>query len=207
MTGTMPTPETTADGPPHTTAVTRRSRDDVVDVSLRLLDEGGLAGLSMRNIAAALGVRPSALYWHFPNKQSILAAVSDAILARAVTPDAPPSEEGAESRRAAVVRASLAVRDALLSTSDGAEVVASTIALGLGERRPDTCIRAALDTLAPGLAATAAATIATYLLGHTQQWQQRRFAEGIGLVEPAPDDERLEFVAGLDLLLDGVDSR
>lgn len=204
----------------------RRSRADVVAVALRLLDEGGLAGLSMRNIATALSLQPSALYWHFPNKQSILAAVADALLAPVVAVSGaagdeqdPPGETSSvpargtasggndDDWRSAARRAALQVRGALLSATDGAEVVASTLALGLGERDPAVPIARALGTTASGPSASAARTITTYLLGHTQHWQQRRFAERLGLAEVSTTDERTEFLVGLDLLLDGVASR
>jgi len=48
-----------------------------------LLDELGLPDLTMRRLASTLEVQPSALYWHFPNKQALLASVADQIIARA----------------------------------------------------------------------------------------------------------------------------
>lgn len=168
----------------------RRSRGDVVTAAMRLLDEGGLAGMSMRTLAHALDVQASALYWHFPNKQSILAAVADRIVARArITPESTIDEVARE------------LRSALLATSDGAEVVASTLALGLGEQSPVDALAAALPAGAPPAIAT---TLAHYLLGHTQHWQQRRFAERLGLCEPSPVDELAEFQAGLAVILGGL---
>ena len=52
----------------------------VVDVALRLLNERGLPDLSMRRVAAALEVQPSALYWHVSSKQHLLGLVADRIL-------------------------------------------------------------------------------------------------------------------------------
>lgn len=209
MTGTMPTPSSTGRRSASAPPPAKLTRGDIVATALRLLDEGGLAGLSMRNIAAALGIRPSALYWHVPNKQSLLAAVSDAILEGAVSAPSQrqasaTSPRNAEEGRAEVLRATLAVREALLAVTDGAEVVASTVALGLGERRPGTCIRDAVGAFAPDRADIATTTITSYLLGHTQQWQQRRFAERLDLVERSSHDERQGFLDGLELLLDGV---
>ncbi|GGA56702.1 hypothetical protein GCM10011490_03190 [Pseudoclavibacter endophyticus] len=190
---------------PH--SETRRSRVDVVTVAERLLDEGGLAGLTMRNLATTLGVQPSALYWHFPNKQAILAAVADSILERAEPPDrSVAAAASGQPRRERAETAALTLREALLATTDGAEVVASTLALDLGDRRPDDAIRAALVNggRATERDAIAARTITTYLLGHTQHWQQRRFAERLELIERSPADERAEFLEGLRLLLDGA---
>ncbi|MER2093167.1 MAG: TetR family transcriptional regulator, partial [Saccharopolyspora rectivirgula] len=47
----------------------RYHRGDVVDRAIAVLDEYGLESLTMRRLAAELGVQPSALYHHVPNKQ------------------------------------------------------------------------------------------------------------------------------------------
>ena len=54
----------------------RHHRHDVVERAVTVLDEYGLADLTMRRLAAELDVRPSALYHHFANKQTLLAAVA-----------------------------------------------------------------------------------------------------------------------------------
>ena len=64
----------------------RHRRDDVVARALRVLDDHGLADLTMRRLGTELGVQPSALYHHFPSKQVLLAAVADEILARGARP-------------------------------------------------------------------------------------------------------------------------
>ena len=53
---------------------------DVVDMATSLLDNYGIADLSMRRLARELNVSPGALYWHFANKQQLLGAVADRIL-------------------------------------------------------------------------------------------------------------------------------
>ncbi|WP_217585232.1 TetR family transcriptional regulator, partial [Microbacterium sp. GbtcB4] len=59
----------------------RHDRESVARAALALLDEVGLADLSMRRIAARLGVQPSALYWHVANKQELLADLADRVTA------------------------------------------------------------------------------------------------------------------------------
>jgi AcrR family transcriptional regulator len=44
--------------------------------ALRLLEEGGVANLTLRGVVAGLGVSRTAPYNHFPNKQSLLAALA-----------------------------------------------------------------------------------------------------------------------------------
>ncbi|MFC6884912.1 MULTISPECIES: TetR/AcrR family transcriptional regulator C-terminal domain-containing protein [Actinomadura] len=47
-------------------------RDEIVRTAIRLLDEVGLDGLSLRRLAKELDVQAPALYWHFKNKQELL---------------------------------------------------------------------------------------------------------------------------------------
>ena len=55
-------------------------QSDVVQAATALLDEYGIADLTMRRLARELEVSPGALYWHFANKQQLLGAVADRIL-------------------------------------------------------------------------------------------------------------------------------
>lgn len=48
------------------------TRDRIIEVSLELFAQRGFSGVSVRDIAGAVGVRESALYKHFKNKQDIL---------------------------------------------------------------------------------------------------------------------------------------
>jgi AcrR family transcriptional regulator len=50
-------------------------------VAIKLADDGGIESLSMRNVAAELGVYPMALYNHFANKDDLLDAMVDAMYA------------------------------------------------------------------------------------------------------------------------------
>lgn len=58
-------------------------RETVLDTALRLIDEVGLDGLSLRRLAKELGVQAPALYWHFASKKDLLdhlvAATNDRI--------------------------------------------------------------------------------------------------------------------------------
>lgn len=53
----------------------RDTRQDILDRALELFATHGFTGSSMRDIARAVGVRESALYHHFPNKNAILSTV------------------------------------------------------------------------------------------------------------------------------------
>jgi TetR/AcrR family tetracycline transcriptional repressor len=175
------------------------SRQDVVDTALAVLDRYGLADLTMRRLGAELGVRPSALYHHFPDKQTLLAAVADEILDRGPTPD--PRGDW-EPRARATCRA---LREAMLARTDGAELVATVHAYGLGAHEPGERLLAALTDggLDPTLARTATRTLLHFVFGHTSEEQTHLQAAAAGAV---PDDPGLlpDFDGGLDLVLAGI---
>jgi len=63
------------------------SRERVVEVALELLRVGGLDALSMRKVAAELGVSVSTVYWWAGNKEQLLALVVDEIHGRIRLPE------------------------------------------------------------------------------------------------------------------------
>ncbi|MEZ0240204.1 MAG: TetR/AcrR family transcriptional regulator C-terminal domain-containing protein [Chloroflexota bacterium] len=56
--------------------------DRVVDAALRLADEGGLGALSVRRLAADLGVTPMAIYRHVHDKNHLLDLMADRLIGR-----------------------------------------------------------------------------------------------------------------------------
>jgi len=55
----------------------RLSKEAVVDQALAIADADGLEALTIRRLANQLGVTPMAFYWHFRNKEALLAGVAD----------------------------------------------------------------------------------------------------------------------------------
>ena len=177
----------------------RYHRDDVVERALGVLDAWGLADLTMRRLGSELGVQPSALYHHFANKQTLLAAVADEILARGPHHDA----SGAWDARVAAICTDL--RDALLSYRDGAELVATAHSVGLGASAPyDALVRALGDAgLEAELAPTAARTLLHFVFGHVTDEQTHLQAGSAGAIEDGPRTES-DFTVGLGIVLDGI---
>ena len=185
----------------------RHTREDVARAALRILDDDGLAELTMRRLAAALDVQPSALYWHFPNKQSLLADLADRIVAQA--------DPRGEGRQTSHTRGEAgALRNALLAYRDGAEVVSSTLALGLGSTT--ACDRLTTAIIADGydgeLAERAATALLHFVIGHVSHEQQRMQYDSLGVVVPAvslsPQGDRDtadEFTFGVDLFIGGLE--
>lgn len=55
--------------------------NEIVDAALEVIDEDGLAKLSMRRLGARLGVDPMAIYHHIDDKQTLLSLVVAQVLA------------------------------------------------------------------------------------------------------------------------------
>lgn len=177
----------------------RYHRADVVERALVVLDSYGLADLTMRRLGAELGVQPSALYHHFANKQLLLAAVADEILARGPAPTVAVDWD----ERVADTCAGL--RDAMLAYRDGAELVATAYSFGLGATAPyDDLVAALADGgLDAGLVPTAARTLLHFVFGHVTDEQTHLQAGSAGAIDdgPRPDSD---FAAGLAIVLDGL---
>ncbi|MDD5366654.1 MAG: TetR/AcrR family transcriptional regulator [Gallionellaceae bacterium] len=55
----------------------RETREDILAASVPLFASYGYEGVSMRQIAAEVGVQPAALYYYFPDKQKLHLAVME----------------------------------------------------------------------------------------------------------------------------------
>jgi TetR/AcrR family transcriptional regulator len=60
--------------------------DKILEASLPLFAATGFHGVSMRDVAAAVGVTPAALYYHFPDKEQLY----QALIARVFSDQIPP---------------------------------------------------------------------------------------------------------------------
>ena len=71
--------------PDERRASTPLARAQVVTAAVRLADAEGLAAVSIRHVAAALGVRPMRLYSHVSGKGDLLELMIDAVTPRSAT--------------------------------------------------------------------------------------------------------------------------
>lgn len=58
------------------------SRERIVAEALAMMDEAGLAEVSLRGLAERLGVRAPSLYWHVPTKAALYAEMSETVFRR-----------------------------------------------------------------------------------------------------------------------------
>jgi AcrR family transcriptional regulator len=63
--------------PPRSRAPVGLERDRIITAALELMDNHGVRWLTMRRLAAELGVTPAAVYWHIGSKDELWAAVVD----------------------------------------------------------------------------------------------------------------------------------
>ncbi|MDQ0750855.1 TetR/AcrR family tetracycline transcriptional repressor [Streptomyces africanus] len=103
-------------------------RRRVADTALRLLNEGGLDGLTLRAIARELDVKAPALYWHFKDKQALLDEMATEMYRRMV---AGASLDPADTWRERLLKTNRGLRAALLGYRDGAKVFSGSRFTGI----------------------------------------------------------------------------
>lgn len=188
----------------------RLSREAVLQGAFAILDQYGLGDLTMRRLAGELGVQPGGLYWHFANKQTLLAAMADRIT-ESVNPAEPcdgPSD-GEDGWRTELATVSHRLRAALLAHRDGAELVAAGNALHPGSGQPLEAMTKIIQRagLADSDARAAAAALTHFVLGHAAEVQshdQLRRAGALPAERDQVPDPDAAFTVGLEILLDGI---
>lgn len=145
------------------------TQDDIVRTALRLLDDVGLDGLTLRRLGGELGVSAATLYWHVRDKRALLDLVAEAIVAEHRPPAQPahgqPWWDWLTEIASAQYRALVAHRDAAL-------VVA-------GNRPTDNALPAIEQTLSslvevgfpPGEALSSVLAIGHFVLGSAMERQ------------------------------------
>ncbi|AGL20532.1 TetR/AcrR family transcriptional regulator C-terminal domain-containing protein [Actinoplanes sp. N902-109] len=177
------------------------TRAVLIQTGLRLLDEVGLDGLSVRRLATELGVQSPALYWHVKTKQDLLDGIANEIILRAGMGPPEPGEEWPDWLR----RRSRAYRKSLLATRDGARVVSSAARSDETTRRFEAELAAMVERgFTPLLAFRTIMTLSSYITGHVLQEQQ--IPAGPGAAGWAKAQAEL-FEHGLEVILAGTRSR
>ncbi|MFF0010447.1 TetR/AcrR family transcriptional regulator [Streptomyces sp. NPDC005374] len=158
-------------------------RARVADTALRLLNETGLDGLTLRVIAKELDVKAPALYWHFKDKQALLDEMATEMFRRMI---AGAALDPSDTWRERLLKANRGLRTALRGYRDGAKVYSGSRFTGLVhvEHMEETLglFTAAGFTLAQAVRATS--TSFFYTLGFVTEEQG---------VEPLPGERREGF--------------
>lgn len=72
------------------------TREDILDAAMRLLDEGGGKGLTMRSLAARLDLTPMSLYRHVADRAGLLLALAERVYNGVLDASAAPATPRAE---------------------------------------------------------------------------------------------------------------
>ena len=199
------------------------SREAIVDAASELLDEHGLAGVTMRRVAERLGVGAMTLYGYFRDKDTLLDAIIDATGAEVALP-APDGDWKTRLRGLMI-----ALHDQLLEHPFLVELrlrrpIVSPEAMRWTEAALAILHRAGLP---PGQAARAFRPLFVYTFGHAA-FAPREDERGVvsrarAAVLSLPPDEfplvtsaaqeladvlvgQEPYELGLDLLLDGIEN-
>ncbi|MGK2950471.1 MAG: TetR/AcrR family transcriptional regulator [Acidimicrobiales bacterium] len=202
------------------------TRDRVLGAAIALADRAGMAALTMRSLAADLGVGPMAIYHHVANKEEVLDGLVDLVFAEIALPRPGAAWRAALRERATSARAALTRHPWAIPLMDSRAVPGSATL-----RQHE----AVIGTLREGgfsvaQAATAYSLLDSYLYGFALQESAMPFSgpeevpEVAGailqqmepeafpyLVELATEhvlqpgyDYSAEFEVGLDLVLDAL---
>ncbi|WP_103515392.1 TetR/AcrR family transcriptional regulator C-terminal domain-containing protein [Streptomyces sp. SM10] len=160
---------------------TKIDRARVADAGLRLLNEVGLDGLTLRAIARELDVKAPALYWHFKDKQALLDEMATVMYRRMLEGGLPgPTPRGWQEQMVAYQGA---LRAALLRYRDGARVYSGAQFTGTDhadglEAHLRTMVDAGFELWQ---AVRAGTTVNAYTMGFVTEEQG---------VQPMPDERR-----------------
>ena len=168
------------------TAVERRrplDRVQIVDAAVALADEDGLPAVSMRKVAARLGVEAMSLYHHVANKDDLLDGMVDAVTAEFTVPTDAPDWQ-------AVLRGRCqAAREALRRHPWAVGLMDSRSSPGMATLRHHEAVLASLRGAGFSVAgaAHAFALIDSFLYGFALQERNLPFERGEDLAQMADD--------------------
>lgn len=184
--GTSPEPTS---GPARSSGARKRatlSREVILNAAMRLADSEGTSVLTLTRLGRALGADPTALYRHFRNKDELLLAMGDQLMAEAVA-GMEPGTSWLDTLRSAAwsMRRAYLARPALGAQS------AARFTGGAAETRLVDTITAELTKagLEPAAAARHCRAFAEVVLGHI----------GITatLLSLSPEQQELDVAIGL----------
>lgn len=163
------------------------SEGELLTAAQELLAERGAPGVSVRGIAARVGVAPNAVYTYFPDRAAVLAALADDVLGRAdpgllADPTHPPAARIVAF--ALALRAELVADPGLVALVGGVPPLSGPNVLTITERLLSALGEAGLDEVA---AARGAYLLTVHVLGSVAL----EVAELTGPGPAAPESERV----------------
>ncbi|MEV6880286.1 TetR/AcrR family transcriptional regulator C-terminal domain-containing protein [Amycolatopsis sp. NPDC051128] len=184
------------------------NRQDIARSGLKLLNEVGLNGLTLRLIAADLGVKAPALYWHMKNKQELLDEMATQMYRDSAADRKPPASLGEWE---GVAHSARALRRMMLAYRDGGKVFSGTYLADTRLIGPHPLRRSIEAGLDEGQASRATFTVYCFVIGFTIEEQavrpmpgefDERYVGSPGQAVLGDDDARFE--DGLSMVLSGA---
>jgi TetR/AcrR family transcriptional regulator, tetracycline repressor protein len=182
------------------------SREDIVGAAVRIVEAGGYQEMSIRGLAAELGVAPMSLYRHIRDKDDLLDEVVDLLLAQAWRPAA-----GEDGWQAWVIEAAARLRQFLVTQPAALHVylrhpVVSPAAVERMDAMMGVLRHAGLDE---ATARSAYGALHTYTIGFAALEASRAGSPadgGVGSVahQLAAYTTAGQFMEGLRYLLEGI---
>jgi AcrR family transcriptional regulator len=106
------------------------TREAIVEAAIKVLDEHGLDGLSMRRVGEELDTGAASLYWHVGSKDGLLDLIFDRVIADQEVPEPEPARWREQLKEVAVT-----MRRTILSHRDVVRISIGRIPLGPGALR------------------------------------------------------------------------
>jgi AcrR family transcriptional regulator len=207
------------------------SRDRIIEASIAILDGGGESGLTFRTLSERLATGPGAIYWHIANKSELLTAACDAIVARTVNARAVGATPEATIRALALgmfdaIDAHPWVGSALTQAASQLPMVRILERIGQQVRAlgvPDEEQWATVGALLNYILGVGGQNAANTQFARTRGVDRSDFLEAVATAwsQLDPDeypftrsvagqlrahDDRVDFLAGIDLILSGIES-
>jgi AcrR family transcriptional regulator len=207
------------------------SRDRIIEAAIELLDSDGESGLTFRALSERLETGPGAIYWHIANKSELLIAACDAVVARTLVETVVVTTPEATIRAVAlclfdVIDEHPWVGSALTSAAVLSPIVRILERIGQQIRVlgvPEKQQWAAVGALMAYILGVSRQNAANGQLARTQGLDRSDFLASVSTAWSQLDpeeypftrsvagrirdhDDRVDFLAGLDLILKGIDS-
>jgi len=207
------------------------SRDRIIEASIVILDSSGEGGLTFRTLSERLATGPGAIYWHIANKSELLTAACDAIVAHTMEATLSSAKPKANLRALALgmfdaIDAHPWVGSALALAPGEMPMVRILERLGQQVRAlgvKDDTQWAVVGALLNYILGVGGQNAANGQLARARGLDRSDFLEAVATAWSQLDphaypftrsvagqvrahDDRLDFLAGIDLILNGIDS-
>jgi AcrR family transcriptional regulator len=207
------------------------SRDGIIEASIAILDSSGEDGLTFRILSERLATGPGALYWHIANKSELVTAACDAIVAATMNATLVGATPEATIRDLALamfdaIDAHPWIGSALTRAPGELPIVRVLERIGQQVRRLGVSDKeqwATVGALLNYILGVAGQNAANGQLGRTMGVDRSDFLEAVSNAWSRLDpdrypftrsvagqlrahDDRVDFLAGIDLILNGIKS-